>query len=472
MLRTSPWFVLVVLAAVHTRAHAQPLSLSEVLASLDRHPQLVAAAVRVDGAEGAVVTARGAFDLSLVASGSVLPAGYYNYGRADAALVQPTTLWGATFFAGWRFGRGWDNGIPGYYGGYETLDRGELRAGATVPLWQNGNIDSRRAGLRRATATLHVTEQDAAARRLRLSLIASEAYTRWVAAVKKLRVTEALLSNAEERDAQIRRRVDSGAIAAIEALENQRVILERRSTVVSAQRQAERGAIALSLFLRTASGTPRVPTLDQVPTEFDFAPWPAVEADATVATQRAWSKRPELQRLTPLAEAARAVRDLADNQVSPRLDLTLQGSVDLGDGVTAPVTRDRFSQPAFEASLQFALPLQLRDARGRAATAAAELRQIDLEIEFTKNSVEAEVRDAMSAYRNAVAGVNLAEASAVVAAQVRDAERSRFDNGLSTLLMVNLREAAAAQALGVLIDARAELSLSHAQYGAATGALH
>jgi len=458
-------------APITPPAATTTIALDEVLASLERHPQLVAAAVRVDGAEGAVLTAQGAFDLSLNASASAVPGGYYNYGQADTSLTQATPWWGTSFFAGWRIGRGWDNGFPDYYGQRETLNAGELRAGATLPLWQNGAIDGRRAGIRRAEAGREVTQQDARARRLRLALAATEAYVRWITAAKKFAIANDLLRIAVERDTQIQQRVAAGAIAAIESLENERVILERRSTAVSAQRQTERGAIALSLFLRDASGRPKVPSFEQAPAEFDFGPWPEVDTDASAATERAWSLRPEIQRLSPLAESARVARDLADNQVSPRVDLTVQGSVDLGSGAPDAAYQDRLARPVFETSLQVAIPLQLREARGRRQTASAELRQVETEIEFARNTVEAEVRDALSAYRNAVAAVELAEHSLTVARQVRDAERSRFDNGLSTLLMVNLREASAAQAQAVLVDARADLALSHAQFGAAVGTL-
>lgn len=462
-----------------TATHAQSpspsstttIALNEVLASLERHPQLIAAAVRVDGAEGAVLTAQGAFDLSLNASASTVPGGYYNYGQADTSLTQATPWWGTSFFAGWRIGRGWDNGFPDYYGQRETLNAGELRAGASLPLWQNGAIDGRRAGVRRAEAGREVTQHDARARRLRLSLAATEAYVRWIAAAKKFAIANELLRIAVERDTQIQQRVAAGAIAAIESLENARVILERRSTTVSAQRQAERSAIALSLFLRDGTGRPKVASIEQAPADFDFSPWPEVDTDAVAATERAWTQRPEIQRLSPLAEAARVARDLADNQVSPRVDLTLQGSLDLGAGAPDAAYQDRLARPVFETSLQVAIPLQLREARGRRQTASAELRHVETEIDFARNTIEAEVRDALSAYRNALAAVELADNSLAVAGQVRDAERSRFDNGLSTLLMVNLREASAAQAQAVLVDAHADLALSHAQFGAAVGTL-
>lgn len=464
------WTLIALLWWCVPAAAQSPLTLSQVLESLERHPHLGAAAARLEAARGAVRTAEGGFDLSVALRGSVIPAGYYNYGRADASLVQPTGLWGASLYAGWRIGRGWDNGLPDYYGYDETLDRGELRAGATVPLWQNRDIDARRAGVERNIANATAAEHDVVARRLRLSVMATEVYCRWVAATQKARIAQQMLTIAQQRDSQIQQRVAAGAIAAIEHLENQRSVLERQTALVSAQRAVERMAIQLSLFLRRADGSPWVPAFEQAPTTLDFHPWPEVDTDAARALQRAWSTRPEIARLQGQLEAARVSLRLADNQVAPRLDLSLQGSVDLGQ-TDDPALQQRLAPAVFETSLQFALPLQQREASGRAQTARAELRQVELETEYARNAVEADVRDALSAFANARASVDLATASARVAEQVRDAERARFESGLSTMLLVNLREAAAAYAQGVLVDAHVELALSHALFGAAVGTL-
>ena len=450
----------------------ESLTLTEVLRSVEaHHPAIDAQRARVRAAEGAHLAAEGGFDPALTARGSIAPMGYYNYGRFDALLTQPTPLWGATFFAGWRIGRGFDvDGygaeVPIYYGYDETLDGGELRVGVTVPLWQGGPTDARRAALARTELGVEEREQELAARLLRVRLGATEAYVRWVAAGQRALVADELLRLAEARDAQISSRVAAGAIPAIEHLENRRAILERRQALITARRALERAAISLSLYLRDDHGRPLVVPPVRVPV-------PSVARDDAGepledATARALARRPELARLRAVRDQAEVALELAENQLAPRIDVTVQTSIDVGSSADE-ATRSQLSPPVGEGMLTFSLPLLLREARGRTETARAELAAIDAETELASDQIRIEVADALSALEAARRQVALARESADVASAVAAAERLRFESGATTLLVVNLREAAAAQANVALVDAFAELSLAGAALEAATG---
>jgi outer membrane protein TolC len=449
------------------------LGLDEVIESVDRHhPALDAAQLRIAAAEGQRLAAEGAFDLGLTGRlfGSFL--GYYEYGRADVQLTQPTPFWGTTFFGGWRIGRGFARGgIPDYYRYDETFDGGELRLGLNVPLWRDGPIDSRRATLWRSEHGVTAASEDFQARRLRVVLAASEAYWRWVAAGQRYLVLHALLRIAEDRDAQIGARAAAGAIPAIEHLENRRAILERRQALVVARRALEQRAIALSLYLRDGDGAPLVVSPRRVP-ERIAAPERVVEGeDASLA--RAVERRPELRRFAAQRRQAQVALDLADNQLSPRLDVTVTGALDVGGpGVSDPdrayQIQRALERPNLDALLSVQVPLQFREARGRIDQARAELGALDADLELATDQLRLEVRDARSAIAAAEESVALATDSEEVARAVALAERVRFDNGASSLLVVNLRETAAAQAAQARVDAQAELAIARALYDAAT----
>ncbi|GAB4203195.1 MAG: TolC family protein [Sandaracinaceae bacterium] len=451
------------------------LTLEEVIESVDRHhPALDASQLRIAAAEGQRLAAEGAFDLNLTGRlfGSFL--GYYEYGRTDLLLTQPTPFWGTTFFGGWRIGRGFARGgIPDYYRYDETFDAGELRLGLNVPLWRDGPIDSRRATLWRAEHGVTVASEDFQARRLRLVLAASEAYWRWVAAGQRYLVVRDLLRIAEERDAQIGARAAAGAIPAIEHLENRRAILERRQALVVARRALEQRALALSLYLRDEDGAPLVVSPRRVPERIPTPERIRESEDASVA--RAVERRPELRRFAAQRRQAQVALDLADNQLSPRLDVTVTGSADIGGpGVSDPERAYEIQQtlgrPQLDALLSVQLPFQFREARGRIDQARAELGALDAELELATDALRIEVRDARSAIAAAEEGVALATESEEVARAVALAERVRFDNGASSLLVVNLREAAAAQAAQSRVDAQAELAIARALYDAAVAA--
>ncbi|MBN8616836.1 MAG: TolC family protein [Deltaproteobacteria bacterium] len=454
---------------------AAPLTKEEVLASVRRHhPPLEAAEARVVSAEGVRLASEGAFDLTLGTRASGVFFGYYEYGRLDVSLTQPTPLWGTTFFGGWRIGRGFARGgIPDYYRYDETLDAGELRLGAQIPLWRDGPIDARRAALWRAEHGVVAAAEDRDARLLRVSLAATEAYVRWVAAGRRYTIARDLLRLAEERDGQIAARAAAGAIPPIEHLENRRAVLERRALLVAARRALEQRAIALSLYLRDDQGRPLEVSHVRLPADVELEVVPRRSEPLDLAD--AVARRPELRRFAAQARAARVSMDLADNQLSPRIDLTVSGAIDLGGpGVTDPdralEIQRTLERPQMDAMLTVQLPLQLREARGRIDQARAELAALEADTELARDQIHLEVRDARSAVQAAHEAIALASEAEVVARAVADAERVRFDHGATSLLVVNLREAAAAAAAQAHVDARADLAVAHAMLEAALGA--
>lgn len=451
-------------------AGGSPLLLGHVIASIERaHPQIEVARQSVAAAEGELLAAEGGFDLSLVAQGWMAPLGYYEWGRANVTLTQPTPLWGAALYGGWRIGRSFEDpdspGVPVYYREYETLQGGELRAGVRVPLWQDGPIDARRARLWRAQHGLDAEESALEARLLALRFAAARAYWSWVAAGRRYRVAAALLDLAELRDDQLGARASAGAIPPFDALENRRAVLGRRQALVSARRSLEQAALALSLYLRDENGRPIVPSAQRVPID------PGLPersfGDARREVQHAFEHRPELARYRALERRQRVALDLAANRFAPRIEVGLEASIDLGSGNDRQ--RTELSEPVLEGSVLLSLPLQLREARGELDRSRAELASVRAESEWLRDQIAADVRDALSAVRAAEESLALARESAEVAEAVAEGERRRFQLGATELFVVNLREQAAAEASAALVDAAAALHVAHAQLRAATG---
>lgn len=449
------------------------LTLPDVLASVEaHHPPLEAARARIQAAEGQRLAAEGGFDLSLTGRASSALLGYYQYGRAEIRLDQPTPLWGASFFGGWRIGRGFERDLPEYYRYDETLDGGEFRLGATVPLWRDGPIDTRRATLWRAEAGVTAMSEEFEARALRVRLAATESHTRWVAAGRRYLVARALLGIAEARDAQIASRVSAGAVPAIEHLENRRAILERRQALVVARRALEQRAIALSLYLRHEDGSPRVASFAEVPTEVSLPG--ALRESESQSIARALDARPEMRRFAAQRRQGEVSVEFAENQFSPRIDVTVTGSMDVGgagrdDMAVAQRMQSQYGPPVLDAALLVQVPLQFRDARGRIEQSRSELAALDADWELMRDQIQIEVQDARSAVAATEENVQLTSDSLRIAQAVAEAERVRFDNGATSLLIVNLREAAAAAAAAALVDAEADLLLAHALLRAATG---
>lgn len=440
---------------------ARPLALDEVLkAMVERHPLLRAAAQEQAIAAADVLSAEGGFDPGIRARGGWIPEGPYPNTRLDVFVEQPTSLWGTRFFGGWRYGRG---SFAVYDGKLETATLGEARAGAAVPLWRDGPIDRRRAGIRKADLGQSVAKAGVEQQQLDAVRAASHRYWDWVGAGRKLQVTRDILAIAVARDAGLAVRVQRGDLPAFERSENERVIHQRRAAVVAAERSFQQSQIELSLFYRGPDGGPMTAAEDRVPAAF---PEPAgTRSDLGSAERAALSQRPELRRLDAVRDQARLDRDLANNQ--RKLGIELSGAVakDFGRFDADP----KRLKTELELGVLVDIPLLTRVQDGRVAAAEASMVRVTEQTRYQKDRIVADVRDATSAVEMARERLAAVRREVTVSRSLVDAERQRFDLGEGTLLLVNLREAALAEAQGREIDVLSDYHKALASQKAATG---
>jgi outer membrane protein TolC len=435
------------------------LTLADVLRSAEAaYPPLRAAELERDLARADVLSAEGGFDVSWRTRASATPLGYYQYQRIDTVIEVPTQLWGSTFFAGYRLGRG---NIPSYYGELDTLSQGEVRGGVNVPLWRNGPTDRRRASLWRAEAGRRVADLSVAQQRLEIERAASVRYWDWVAAGRRLAVARDLLALAVARDEGLRARVERGDLPAFERNDNARAILQRQSQLASAERALQGAALELSLFVRRADGSPDVPDSSRLPSGL---PEPApVDPARQESVEAAVRRRPELGRLLALREQSEIELRWAENQRAPALDAQVVASRDIGGG--SPTLRPT----VLEAAVLLDVPLQTRVAQGRVDAAGAQIARVEAQRAFARERIAVEVRDALVALDTSRQRVEVARREIDLARQLEQGERSRFDLGESTLLLVNLREQATVDAALREVDALADYHRAAAAYRAATG---
>lgn len=445
-----------------TAAVGAPLQLGDVLRSVAaEHPQLAAAEQRVSAAVGADLAARGGFDPQLRMRGQYVPIGGYPNGRFDVEVRQPTPLWGLQVYAGWRLGLG---KFAPYDYRAKTASGGELRAGVALPLWQGGAIDRRRADVRVAAIGIDAARAELEARAIELERTATKAYWTWVLHGLRLAVEKQLLELAEARDGALQRQIAAGSVPPVEGLDNRRAVLDRGARLVAAERNLQQAALALARHLRDGRGQMLVPDAGRLPGAFPEPPRPPEDLEDMV--EEAWRRRPDLLRMSLQADAARVEQRLARNRRSPKIDVEALVAKDLGR--VDPV--DQVLLPAeLVTGISVEFPLPLRQGRGELRKAEAEVGRIAAEQRFLRDSIAAEVREAHVALVAAHARVALARAQVEAARALAELERTRFARGDGTLLFVNLREQAAADAALLELEALAEYHRAAADLRAATG---
>ncbi len=209
----------------------------------------------------------------------------------------------------------------------------------------------------------------------------------------------------------------------------------------------EQAAIELSLYARDARGEPRVATPDELPAAL---PEPADLDAACVERERreAAGRRPEPAALRSAARARARRARVGRQPAAPRhrrdggrLARPRRGSAE-PPGPGARGRRDDrhpHSQPH-------------RDGRSQRAAGAA-MARADAQRRFALDRVEADVRDAVSALEAARQRVAVARRELGLARDLAARERERMALGDGTVLVLNLRETAAAEASMREVDA-------------------
>jgi outer membrane protein TolC len=444
-----------------------PLTLDEVIESaVTLHPTMLAAIADVDFGEADVLNAEGAFDpvARAFADGG---AGNYVSGGGAAGLSALTPFGGARVDGGWRLGVG---DYPTYAGKDKTNDLGELSLGISLPLLRGFTIDGARATVERRGVDVERRRARRDLSELDLARAAAADYFDWVAAGARLDVATFLLTLAERRDSQLKRRADLGDVAAIDVADNARLIAQRQSRMVFARRAFERASLKLSLSLRDEDGRPMVPTAARLPRR---SQWSAETVDAVVLkpedadamVEAALSSRPELEALRQALRQNQIDARLADNTLLPNLSVSAKVSQDVGDthdplssssSVWNPDPKTR-ALPDAGVMLAFDMPVLLRSARGQVGMVDATKRQLMATMALARDHIALEVNDAVQAKSAAVERAAFAATEAAAAKDVLAGESSSYEAGDSTLLIVNLREVAVAEAELSAIDARVDV---------------
>lgn len=439
-----------------------PLLLDEVLQSVrTQYPPYLAALIEQDIANGRARQAQGAFDLQLSVGGTAHPSGYYDGSTGYGMVEQPLPFWGGSVYGGYRLSSGF---LPNYNKERTGTD-GEGVLGFRLPLLKGGTIDNRRAALWQARIDQELATPIILRQYLDFLRASTVAYYGWVAAGQRLQLAEELLRVAKDRDAGIAEQVKRGASAPIVQIDNQRLVVSREIAVVQALRRFQAAAIELSLFYRTAAtAEPVVPTRARLPQAFP-PHQPPKSSQLMVDIAKAMIFRPETRRIELTMEKAGIDLRLARNSLLPSLELGVQAAQALTDTTPRDIERTEI-----EAKVEFKVPLQRREAKGRVQVVDAQIERLNNELSYARDRITADVRDSHSALFAAHEALGQTRRNVDLARQLEAAENERLKQGATDLLALQIREQASFDARVLEVDAQAEYFRALANYRAAIAA--
>ena len=275
-----------------------------------------------------------------------------------------------------------------------------------------------------------------------------QAYWDLVYALQNLEVKRESLRVAQDLNRITRIKIDVGSLAPIDITQTDFGIATAEQDIITAEGligdAQDRLRRQLNFVDPREMATPIVPT-DSLSTE-------EVKIQLDTATEAALRRRPEI-----LATAYVAASDLLRyqyyrNQLLPGLNLTgSYGSRGLAghsvDPVTGAVTDTNFSDTYSDVlnrrnknwsiGLNFSYPILNRSAKGAAGVARFNYEADKASLTATQENVIVEVRAAARAIDTASRQINAAKKGRELAERNLDAEKKKFDNGMSTTFQVN-----------------------------------
>jgi HAE1 family hydrophobic/amphiphilic exporter-1 len=362
---------------------------------------------------------------------------------ADFGLTQ-TVPTGGSYTVGFNNSRGDSSNVfnttnPSY--------NSDLGISFKQPLLRNFGVDITRRGINIARNNLGISREAFRDVLSRTALAVERAYLDLIFARRNLAVKYQSRSLAAEQERITQIRIDVGASAPLDILQPRVAVATREEEVISAEasvRNAEDRLRQLMNLPPSEWDRPIVPT--------DDVAYQPVQFDQETSVAQAFARRPEIEEARLGTDIRRIQHRYARNQVLPQLDLRADyGIAGLGGnqiirdpetGVQTGVIRggynDALSQlggidfPSWTLGVNFGVPIRNITARSEEKRTELELERSQTLEEQTKQNIAVEVRQAIRDIDTLSRQIAATRTAREAAERNVDAERKRFQNGMTT----------------------------------------
>jgi outer membrane protein len=319
------------------------------------------------------------------------------------------------------------------------------------PLLRDFGIDINRRGITIARNTLGINHESFRTQLMNTAVSVEQAYLNLVYARRAVEVVKQSLFLARDQARITQIRIDVGASAPLDILQPRVTIATSEEQLIIAAADVRTAEDQLRRLLNLPADEwdrPIIPTDDVA-----YTPLTINVADAV---QRALTLRPEV-RQNQLATDTREVQYLfARNQTLPQLDFDLNyglaglaGTVNTFDRETGEIINKRriqygsglmniveFDFPSWTIGFNVGVPVTNVGARAEARRAELDLQQSRLTEEQTRQNIVVDVRATARAVDTASRTIVATRAARDAAERNVEAERRRYENGMTTNFQV------------------------------------
>lgn len=405
---------------------------------LKNHPLAKTADLRNDYAKAYLQKARGNFDPKLKATTEDKFYKNTNYFNLMSAGVSIPTMAGLELKSGYDYNRGLnlnpENALP---------DAGLLYAGLTLSVGQGLLIDERRAVLAQAKIQMNSGKVERQALLNQLLYEAGKSYWNWFAAYHQLNVFRQAKVAAFERLQAVKSAAEFGDRPSVDTLEASIQFQERQLSLLQSELAFKNAGVELSLYLWDDALRPVELGLNTIPVELDSVL--SITDEIEMLGNEWYLQHPEYQIYNLKRDQLMVEKRWKKEQLKPLLNLSYQP-------VTAGNQFANWSTNDYKFGMTFSMPLLFRKERGDLAITRFKIKETEYNMAYKSTEILTKTNTAINEYTATSDQLELYNGTVRNYADLLEAEKSIFNNGESSLFMINARELSYISAQIKLID--------------------
>ena len=411
------------------------------------HPVAKQSALLPEIGNATVLKARGSFDPKIFHETSQK---YYNssqyYSLLNAGLKVPT-WYGLELKAGIQEGRGLNVDSQ-----WDTPENGLAYAGASLTLGKGLFIDQRRADLRKAKfyQTLTIAEQRLQINNLLLE--SGNAYWDWFFYSNAEKIMQDAFVVANQRFKAVKRIAELGDRAGIDTVEARMQVQNRKSLYEQFRLERKNAQLIVSSFLWNENLVPLELTDSLMSVSHESLLVHNVSSSDRIWEDSSLVNHPILQVSALKIEQLKVDRQLKLEYLKPELNLYY-------NLLSEPINQNpaaNLSIENYKWGLEFSIPLVLRKERGDLKLSNLKLQEAELRYGQDKVQLTMNISASLNKWENSALQCEIMTQLVLDSKRLLDAEQILFENGESSLFLINAREVAYLQAVLKKIETQAK----------------
>lgn len=333
---------------------------------------------------------------------------------------------------------------------------GLLYGGVSLPIGQGLIFDERRAALQQAKLLQTLAEAEQVKLINKLLLETAKAYWEWQQSYEVLKLMRENMRVAEDRLKFINDRIRMGEEKPIDSVEASIEFKRREVLFIEAQLEFNNSGINLSNHLWDANNAPLQLRNNVVPEAYGTSLSNISNDSLQVLVRNARDNHPEIVAMNTKIKSIDVERKLLAQSVMPMVRVDYHPFQTFTNG-SVDVVPNIF-QNNYKLGASFYMPLLLRKERGKLQATNFKLRQSRFEFEQNQRTIINNILISYNEVQNFLQIIQIQEVLVNNSETLRNAEEVRFENGESSLFLVNMRERSLIDAQVKLVELRTKFA--------------